>query len=142
MSRHSPIVLKLDLGNLPVIKKIKAVNPKKPAWYKAEETHREEFTRSVHDRLSILKVPESLNCEDPHCQHGEHSDERDSLVIDIMSSVIESSHQCIPMSGGRRSTKPECPVEQAIPGWREMVKPYKKDAVFWHDVWQSADRPR
>ena len=46
------------------------------------------------------------------------------------------------MSGGNKPSKPECPIEQAIPGWKEVVEPYKKDAVFWHGVWQSADRPR
>ena len=69
------------------------------------------------------------------------SEERDSLVIDVMSSIIETSQQCIPMSGGRRGSKPECPVSQAIPGWGDFVEPYKQDAVFWHSVWQSAGRP-
>ena len=32
-------------------------------------------------------------------------------------------------------------MERAIPGWKEMVQPYKEDASFWHGVWQSADRP-
>ena len=58
-----------------------------------------------------------------------------------MSSVIESCHQYIPMAGGSRSSKPDCPVEKAIPGWKQLVAPYKDDAIFWHSVWQSADRP-
>ena len=135
-------MLKLDIGKLPTVKRVKTVNCKKPSWYKAEDTHREEFTNSVHDKLSSLQVPEYLHCRDPLCQHKEHTSDRDGFVIDIMSRVIESSHQCIPMSGGNKPSKPECPIEQAIPGWKEVVEPYKKDAVFWHGVWQSADRPR
>ena len=46
------------------------------------------------------------------------------------------------MSGGSRASNPECPVEKAIPGWKKLVEPYKDDAVFWHSIWQSADRPR
>ena len=66
-------------------------------------------------------------------------------MLDVMSTVIEVSHQTIPMSGGGR-TKTEdpnklCPFEQTIPGWSTEVEPYKKDAVFWHAVWQSAGRP-
>jgi hypothetical protein len=45
------------------------------------------------------------------------------------------------MSGGGRSSKPDCPIDKTIPGWRDIVEPYKQDAVFWHGVWQSADRP-
>ena len=53
-----------------------------------------------------------------------------------MSIVIQASHQCIPMSGGSKSRKPEaeCTLEQAIPGWKGKVEPYKKDAAFWHGV--------
>jgi hypothetical protein len=32
-------------------------------------------------------------------------------------------------------------VERAIPGWKDMVEPYKEDAIFWHSIWQSAGRP-
>ena len=65
LSRHSPIMLKLDLGKLPVVKRINTPNNRKPSWYKAEDTHRLEFTRSVHDRLSSLIIPDSLNCKVP-----------------------------------------------------------------------------
>ena len=138
LSRHSPIMLKLDIGSIPVQKRTKSVVPRRPAWYKAEQSDKDDYTRSVSEKLSLLQVPETLMCSDPHCQDVQHSHARDQLVIDIMSSVIESSHQCIPMSGGARSSKPECPIEKAIPGWKEMVDPYKEDAQFWHSVWQSA----
>ena len=46
------------------------------------------------------------------------------------------------MSGGSIPSKPECPVEKSIPGWKNIVEPYKEEAVFWHSVWQSADRPQ
>ena len=47
-----------------------------------------------------------------------------------------------PCLGGKRiSGNPECIVEKEIPGWKEIVKPCKEDAKFWHSVWQSADRP-
>jgi hypothetical protein len=26
-------------------------------------------------------------------------------------------------------------------GWKDMVHPYRKDAAFWHGVWESAGRP-
>jgi hypothetical protein len=32
-------------------------------------------------------------------------------------------------------------LEKSIPGWRDEVEPYKKDAVFWHAIWESAGRP-
>ena len=141
LSRHSPIMLKLNLGRLPLQSRTRPRVQKRPAWCKAEQSQTDEYTRSVHEKLLQLQVPESVDCSDPHCQDRQHTVERDSLVIDVMSCVIETTHQCIPMSGGRRSSKPDCPVDMAIPGWREEVEPYKQDAVFWHAVWQSAGRP-
>ena len=62
-----------------------------------------------------------------------------------MSSVIETSHQTIPMSKGGRVSKADpkkqCPVENVIPGWSECVAPLKSDAAFWHFLWREAGRP-
>ena len=142
LSRHSPIVLKLDLGKIPAKKIATAAPPKRPAWYKADQEAIDQYTGYLHHKLSVLQVPDSLFCSNPKCQDPSHSDERDSMVIDIMSTVIEASHQHIPVIGGKKSPrKPDCPVQRAIPGWRDIVEPYRVDAKFWHSVWQSADRP-
>ena len=99
--------MKLDLGKIPARKIVSHVTPKRPAWYKAEQEDKDKFTDSVRDKLSTLQVPASIMCSNPHCQDATHTAERDSLVIDIMSAVIESSHKFIPMSGGKRTSR--CP---------------------------------
>ena len=135
-------MLKLDLGRLPILRKTKQSIPRRPAWYKADQLDRDDFTNSVHEKISDIEIPESLLCSDPCCQDKHHTEDRDHLVVDLMSCVIESCYQCIPMSGGSIPVKPDCPVEKTIPGWKEVVEPYKKDATFWHSVWQSAGRPK
>ena len=145
LSRHSPIMVKINVGDIPVCEKKKGSRPRKPAWYKSEQEDRDHFSSLLHHQLSLLPIPQSLHCSDPLCTVEHHSQERDNFVLDIMSSVIEVTHQTIPMSGGGRS-KPKdpnkcCPIEKTIPGWYDEVKPFKKDAVFWHSVWQSAGRP-
>ena len=95
-------------------------------------------------KLSQLAVPDSLHCSDVHCSDPAHSEQRDGFVIDMMSSVIESCHANIPMSGGKKyhpDPDKSCPVEENILGWKEVVHPYRKDAAFWHGVWGSAGRP-
>ena len=142
LSRHSPILLKLDLGSIPARKLTKSVNLRKPAWYKADQECRDQYTNCLYEKLSSLQLPESLLCSDPHCQNDTHSLERDNLVIDMMSQVIESSHQYIPTSSGKSSRKhSDSPIDKSIPGWKDIVKPYKDEAKFWYGVWQSADRP-
>ena len=47
------------------------------------------------------------------------------------------------MTGKPRKFNPDkdCPVNQAIPGWKETVKPQRESALFWHSIWVSAGRP-
>ena len=65
-------------------------------------------------------------------------------MLNILSAIIETSHTVIPLSGGgKQKLDPDksCPVGKAIPGWREQVESYRDDSMFWHGIWQSADRP-
>ena len=138
LSRHSPIMISINVGDLPARKQNVKAKSKQPAWYKVNRENKDEYTSALHDRLSLLTLPDSLECSDPLCTNVNHSHERDSFVLDVMSSVIEVSHQTIPMSGGGKpkAKNPNnfCPIEQTIPGWSSEVEPYKKDAVFWHSV--------
>ena len=49
------------------------------------------------------------------------------------------------MSGGGRSKAVDprrtCHVTAAVPGWKEQVKPFQEDSLFWHAIWRSAGRP-
>ena len=145
LSRHSPIMIKLDIGSLPSRTFTNVRKPKRQAWYKADEEHKEAFCSQLEDKLSSLTAPSSLSCSDPLCKDATHTEERDSYVLDVMSSLIEVSHLTIPMAGGGK-VKPgaksiACPVTSNIPGWELEVLPYKEDAVFWHSIWVSAERP-
>ena len=78
-----------------------------------------------------------------NCQLDNHTEERDSHVLDILTAIIESSHEAIPLSGRPPSNNPDkkCPVTKAVPGWKEMVKPQRETSLFWHAVWVSDLRP-
>ena len=45
--------------------------------------------------------------------------------------------------GGGRKWDPDrnCPVGKVIPGWRELVDPFRQDSMFWHGVWRRAESP-
>ena len=144
-SRHSPIMLKLNVGNILKLNKKEMIRHRKPVWYKADQMARDNFTMDLHNRLVSLVEPESLKCCHCQCQSKQHSEERDSFVLDILISVIEASHSCIPLSGGgRRRSDPSksCQVSQCVPGWKDQVEPLRKDSVFWHALWKSADSPK
>ena len=136
-SRHSPIMLKLRIDDLPLIKKKPTLSAKRPVWYKAQQEDKDNYTMDLHTKLSGIDVPASLQCSDVHCSDPAHSEHRDSFVIEIMSNVIESCQANIPMSSGKRchpDPNRSCPVGESIPGWKEVVHPYREAAAFWHGV--------
>ena len=142
-SRHSPIMLKLKVGNIPRSAPVNVEQPRRPAWYKAKQEEVENYTQVLHDKLQRLNTPECLNCRNVNCQDESHSEERDSFVLDILTAIIETSHATIPLSGGPPSTDPDknCPINRTIPGWKETLKPKRETSLFWHAVWVSALRP-
>ena len=114
-SRHSPIMLKLNVGSISKQAKREKTKSRRPAWYKADQVDRDNYTMDLQDRLGSIVTPQSLNCCNSLCQEEAHSQERDSHVLDILIAVIECSHTCIPISGGRKckaDPKKSCHVTQ------------------------------
>ena len=85
----------------------------------------------------ILAVLSIFDC-DVHCSDPHHKYERDNHMLDVLSSLIESSHIAIPL------TKQAGKVmkEKNLPGWKQHVEPFRSDAQFWHSIWMSLGRPK
>ena len=90
MSRHSPILLKLRVGDIPMKKKAMNTVTRKPAWHKATPDTIAEYKLDLQNKLEDRSLPESLSCVDPHCGDPSHTSDRDSLMLDILCSVVES----------------------------------------------------
>ena len=145
MSRHSPILLKLNVGAIPKKQKASSWLPRKPAWYKATLEDLTMYKEDMQTRLVSLPLPDSFNCTDPHCSNIAHSNERDNHVLDILCAIVESTHTKLPLAGGRRAIpagrKSNKTVGGKIPGWKDEVEPLRVEALFWHSVWISARKP-
>ena len=127
MSRHSPILLKLRVGDIPLKKKMNSSVPKKPAWHKATQKILVDYKADLHSKLVDMTLPVSMCCENPHCRDPAHSTERDSHMFDMLCSVIESSHSVIPLAGGQRAgsgTGRSDFTSGCLPGWKEEVEPF------------------
>ena len=68
LSRHLPIMVKLDLGVLAKRKKMKAVKFKWSAWYKATEQQQADYRIDLEERLKRVALLASLDCRDTHCR--------------------------------------------------------------------------
>ena len=147
LSRHSPIMVKIDVGNIPTkARSSSAPKSRRPDFNKATTDDKDDYTSLLESKLEEITLPGSIMCEDVHCKSESHSKERDKYLLDIMSSVIECSHVCIPLTKKQNLTSSDpsksCPVHRALPGWKEDIKPLREDSLFWHAVWLSSGRPR
>ena len=117
LSRNSPILLKLRFGDIPVKQpSVSLPQPRRPLWYKATDENKAEYTELLKERLDNLACPESLFCDNVHCTDHAHRQERDSHFIELLTSMIESSHRAIPLSKPRNITRSDG-VRKNIPGW-------------------------
>ena len=105
----------------------------------------DRYKADMQGRLQSLPLYDSLSCSDPHCCDARHTSERDTFVLDILCSVVQSSHTTLPMAGGRRAVPSSAKSNQKtgdnISGWTEEVEPFRDMALFWHSTWVSAGRP-
>ena len=144
LSRHSPIMLKIRIGDIPTKRIPVYSKPRRPAWHKADEDCTAEYTEVLAHKLAELAPPDSLHCSDVHCDHPDHGVERDQHLLNIMCTIIETSYKCIPLTS-KSKLKPDpsgnCIVQQCLPEWKENVQPLRQDALFWRSVWISSGRP-
>ena len=144
-SRHSPIMIKLSIDALIEHRKATVhMLPKRPAWYKADKAELNTYTYDLGLKLADLEPPLELQCSDPQCNEAHHLQVRDSFLLDILISMIETSHLTIPMSGGRVARwdpNKNCEVGKAIPGWKSDLEPLRQESLFWHFLWQQNGKP-
>ena len=88
-----------------------------------------------------MNIPDSIHCNDLHCTDPTHKEDRDALVLDLLTSTIEASFETIPLTNGRRDNIIH-KGRKHIPGWQEQVEPFRQDSLFWHSVWISSGKPR
>ena len=136
-SNHSPIMLKIKVPAVGVQEIDDNVIKQKPDWKKSSEHDKAQFSRTLEEKLANIVIPDSIVCNDVTCNDVDHSDERDSYLIDVMTAVIETSFECVPVTTNR----PVKSKTKLLPGWRENVLPAKNDSLFWHSVWVSAGKP-
>ena len=145
-SRHCPIWLRLKLGTLPIRKSSPKWVHRRIDWAKANLEHKAAYKEHLQNRLLQVQAEADhpaqatcLKCEDLHCTSKEHSEVRDSHVLDMLTAVIEATHATLPTYGGCWVGDKRPGV--SIPGWARDVKHYKEDSLYWGDMWKSSGRP-
>ena len=111
----------------------------KPKWKKATKEEKVNFNETLDDQLAVLNVPESVSlCQDVHCQDENHCNDADVFMTSILDAISDAAHNSLPVSN---KSPNQCKRETSKPGWSQFVKPFRDNAFFWSQVWNSAGRP-
>ena len=122
LSRHSPILLSLRLGDL--VRQPTAAQPpprRMPAWDSTTTEEKAAYTEQLYLKLQNVRCPQSmLHCQDPLCDDAGHTEERDGAVLDILLAI---RRDCIhrPPSHGRGTWPPREPARGSA-GYHSRVE--------------------
>ena len=136
LSRHSPVFVKLKISGVPHRPLTEQSPPRRrPAWDRATEAEVESYTTRLHQRLQGIHIPGSMvHCRDPLCNEPSHTKMRDSMVLDILLSMVETSYTTIPLSGLHAQ-------REVIPGWSAEVEPFRAQSKYCFRVWLADGKP-
>ena len=76
---------------------------------------------------------------DYNCTDESHSSARDTVMLDTLVAVVESSYTSVPLTGsvgGVNGTK------RVIPGWSQQVEPYRQASNVAYRTWIAHGKPR
>ena len=128
-SGHSPIFLELATGQLPQKHEQEKLFRPRQNWSKVTMQDKSNYCFNLKDKLNDLKVPDSISqCCDLHCQDEQHRVDIDKYINEIISSIESSCQDNIPYTGSEGKPKNSASKRKVIPGWTELVEPYKTDA--------------
>lgn len=135
-SDHSPIFCSININILvskcahPVIGQVK------PSWKKASNEQKEQFVIALDNGLRNIIKPTCIeSCQDSRCNKENHTDDCDDFLVSILDTIKITADTSLPCS------RPMNKKHSRIANWDNEVKPFKENAMFWHSVWLSADRP-
>ncbi len=106
----------------------------KIAWYKASSHDKNFYKCNFNSELPDVILSENTSyCGNTLCDSEDHKSELDayfeSLIYVLLDSSTHIPHSCAP----HQSTR--------IPGWNELVKPYREFAIFWKCLHGEVGRP-
>ncbi len=134
-SNHSVIHISMALDDM-ITENVSCNENVKPkaAWYKASQGDINMYKNNIDTKLADLVLDNStLDCVDPLCDSNEHRIALDTYFQSLIDVLVESGshipHTCPP----HKTTR--------VPGWNELVKPYRDDALFWKWMHEQQGKP-
>ena len=132
-SDHNALICKLDIACI-YLDHTKANYTPKTAWYKASLVDIERYRTQLDVKLDSICVPyDALACRNMLCT--KHTTQINTFYSNIVDCCLKAS-EILPQSKCKTGSA-KCKA-----GWNDICKAKKNTALFWHNMWKSAGRPR
>jgi len=108
----------------------------KPAWDKVTDTQAIAYKDVLKSELSRIHIPvNAIMRTDVSCSDSDHFVSINHYV-DCISKACLCAAECTVAHTRARGNR------GCIPGWTELVAPYRSKSLFWHHMWIECGKPR
>ena len=97
------------------------------SWHRVNDVHKQIYCQKQELYLKSLTVPDAVPCSNVNCNDASHREEIDVWCQELVESCLNSDGH-LPKVRNRKVQKPY---------WKEEVKPFKDECVWWHKVWKE-----
>ena len=135
-SDHSPIHCVMDIPLDEQMKDhVKERSNPSVRLKKMTEEDWQTYGVTLDARLHDIPIPGCVSCRDVHCTDPNHIADINDYTLTILGAMDDTIKTLAVTKEGIKNRS------KVIPGWNDLVKPFKDEALFWHSIWLSAGKP-
>ena len=134
MSGHRPLVMKLDCTLARIQETENCAKSKVPpvAWHRLSENEISIYKHNLDRLLHTLPKTDLMSCCGLQCSDEKHKQQIDTLCDSLVKVCLEANN-CLPKVSNKKSKR--------MPGWNDIVKPYRDECQFWFQLWCNNGKP-
>ena len=106
-------------------------------WDKVSDHDKVKYKRILDYKLADLSCS-LIECNDLKCKVPSHLSSINELSDGIVNACLEAAELSLPSKTFQLNSSFK---QSSVPGWIQVVEPYKRDALFWHAIWKSCGSP-
>jgi len=135
VSDHDPLYMELSISVARFTSNDKVYNCK-PSWAKATAAQIDAYKDALRKQLQSIYIPYSaVTCTNVCCSDKSHFASINHYVECISKACLNAAECTVPYTRARGDGG-------CIPGWSELVAPYRSKSLFSHNLWVECGKPR
>ena len=102
------------------------------SWNKVTDKDQDVYRRQLECFAQNVKMPEAAYCDDIMCTNPQHKEQIEIWCHELVECCFNADVH-LPRIRMKKIHKPY---------WKEEVKPFRDECIWWHNVWKNNGEPR